>query len=111
MIESFEPKPFVKNAADLQQVAEADGKSKRGRDRELNDVRFLLSLPEGKRFLWRYLGICRLFETSFRMSAEMAYFEGIRSVGLKLLADITESNPQAFVDMMKEAGDAKKKGL
>lgn len=109
MIDALEPKPYVKNAADPEQVREASGKANRGRDRELNDVRYLLSTMEGKRFIWRYLGICRLFETSFRMSAEMAYFEGIRSVGLKMMSDITEANPQAFIDMMKEAGDAAKK--
>lgn len=108
-MEALEPKPYVKNAADRAQVNEADGKAKRGRERELNDVRLLLTTPEGKRFIWRYLGICRLFDSSWRPSAEIHYLEGIRSVGLKIMADLMESNPQAFIEMMREAGDEVKK--
>ena len=44
-------KPLVKNAADPGQVKEAESKLKRHRERELNDVRAVLSTPEGRRFI------------------------------------------------------------
>lgn len=108
----FEPKPFVKNAADPDQVKEADSKSRHKRDTEVKDMHFLLSSVEGRRFLWKYLGIAKINSTSFRLNPhEMAYFEGKRSVGLQIMADIMEAHPEAYIQMMKEAGEAAKKGL
>lgn len=94
---------YVKNAADETQVREADGKVKRGRERELNDICALLSTREGRRFIWRYLGKCGVFTTSFHNSGSVtAYNEGGRNIGLMLLADVNDASPDAYLTMMKE---------
>lgn len=93
----------VKNAADVEQVKKAKEKSVFGRDLEISDVAHVLSSPHGRRFLWRYLGICGVYKTSFTGSSETFYLEGQRNIGLKILADITECNPEAYILMMKEA--------
>lgn len=90
------------NAANPKEVKDAELKEKRGRARELEDVRFLLSTLQGRRFLWKYLGVCKIFETSWEPSAKIHYNEGLRAAGLMMLADITESDPDAFIQMMKE---------
>lgn len=96
-------RPFVKNAADRSQVKEAEKKVRRLRERELNDVRFILSSQEGRRFLWRYLEKCKVFETSFTGNSTTFFNEGMRNVGLMLIADINEAEPEAYLKMMNES--------
>jgi hypothetical protein len=93
----------VKNAADADQVQSAKEKDKRGRERDLADVHHILSSPGGRRFLWRYLELCGVYRSSFTGSSETFYLEGQRNIGLKLLADITEADPESYMLMMKEA--------
>jgi hypothetical protein len=96
-------KTLVKNAANEDQVKEAKLREKYGRDREVEDVRSILSSVYGRRFIWRYLDVCGVFKTSFTGSSQTFYLEGQRNIGLKILADINEANPDAFVQMMKES--------
>lgn len=96
-------KPLVQNAADKEQVKDAAGKEKRGRDREIDDVAHLLADVHGRRFLWRVLEECGVYHQSFNHSGSiMSFNEGKRSVGLLLLRDIMEASPEAYVQMMKE---------
>jgi hypothetical protein len=92
------------NTANPQEVKEQAKKQKSARDREVDDVFFLLGTPQGRRFIWRYLEQCGLFASSFHHSGSQMYFnEGQRNVGLRLLADVNEANPAAYVTMMQEA--------
>ncbi len=101
-------KAFVKNAADESQVKEADYKAKRGRERELDDVRYVLSNVQGRRFLWRYIKECGIFQTSFTGVANTTFFrEGEKNVGLRMMADINESEPEMWITMMKENKEIK----
>lgn len=96
-------KPVVKNAADKNQVKEAEGKVKRTRERELNDVRMVLSTLQGRRFVWRYLSECGVFRTSFTGNSQTFFNEGERNIGLKILADVNEAAPEAYLTMMNES--------
>ena len=96
--------PLVKNTADEGQVKEAEAKVKRGRERELADLLFILSTVQGRRLIWRYLSRCGIFKTSFvEDSNRTAYNEGERMIGLNLLADVMEADPDSYLKMMKEA--------
>lgn len=95
-------KPFVANASNPSQVKEAGDKVKRIRDRELENLRVLLSTPQGKEFVWGVLEFCGIFKDSMTGSSMTFYNEGRRSVGLKVLADVTKASPQAFVQMMMD---------
>jgi hypothetical protein len=81
----------------------AEQKQKRQRDIELDDVKWILSTPQGRRFMWRYLGECGVFKSSFVGQFQTFFNEGERNVGLKLLADVNDAHPEAYVTMMKEA--------
>lgn len=95
--------PIVKNAADEDQVKKADIRIKRGRDQELDDVHFILSTPQGRRFFWRLLSMCHMYETSFTGNNLTTCFnEGERNVGLKIQGDIIEAKPDALLQMMTE---------
>lgn len=94
--------PVVKNAADENQVKAAKAKDKYRRNRELEDVRVLLTLPEGRRFLWRCLGKAKVFESIWVSSAQIHYNSGMQDFGHFLMAEIVASDPDAFLAMMKE---------
>lgn len=94
---------FVKSAADPEQIKSARRKERYGRREELADVREILETQAGRRFVWRYLGLCRVFESSWSPSAAIHFNEGQRDIGLKLLADVTESNDEMLIQMMREA--------
>lgn len=95
---------FVRNAADRDQVKEAEGKERRGRERELNDLRVVLATVQGRRFVWRYLTVCGIFQTSVGQEPHQTYYnEGKREVGLRFLDDINESDPDAYLLMLKES--------
>lgn len=98
----MEERSLVKNAADKEQVKKAGSKAERIREQELNDIRFLLSREQGRRFLWRYLEICGVYRSSFTGNSQTFFNEGERNVGLKLLDDIMEAAPDAYLVMLKE---------
>lgn len=94
---------LVRNAGDPEQVARAEEVAKNRRETELADVRWLLADPRGRRFFWRYLEQCGVFRTSFTGSSETFFREGARNVGLAMMADLEEADPQAYVTMLTEA--------
>lgn len=97
-------KALVGNAADEKQVKEAGEKVKRGRERELNDLRSILSTVQGRRFVWRFLEVCGINKCSFADDPhKTSFLEGQRNVGLRLQADIMDAEPNAYVTMMKES--------
>lgn len=99
-------RPLVRNAGDPRQVARAEEIARNRRETELADVRWLLADPRGRRFFWRYLEHCGVFRTSFTGSSETFFREGSRNVGLALMADMNEADPEAYVQMLAEAKEA-----
>ena len=95
-------KALVKNAADVDQVKSAESKQKRKRDYELDDVRYILASPQGRRFFWKYLDFCGVFRTSFTGNSQTFFNEGLRNVGLKMLSDLNDADPNAYVKIMNE---------
>lgn len=91
------------NVSKLDHIKKAEGREKRKRDTELDDIKWVLSTPMGRRFIWRYLGECGIFRSSFVGQFQTFFHEGERNIGLKLLADVNDSQPEAYVIMMKEA--------
>lgn len=94
---------LVKNAADPEQVKQAAQKEKTGRARDLNDLRAVLAMREGRRYTWRQLSDCGVFRSSFTGNSTTFFNEGRRDVGLRLLADVMEAQPEAFLLMQQEA--------
>lgn len=95
---------YVANAADKQQIKKAAKKIRFNRTQELDDFRFILSTPSGRRVIWRYLSLVGVFQSSFTGHSETTIFnEGRRDVGLRLLADVMESDPKAYILMTAEA--------
>lgn len=100
---------MVKNAADEQQVKKAGRKENLKRKQELEDMKALLDTPLGRRVVWRYLSICGVYQSSFTGNSTTFFNEGRREVGLRLMADIMESNPDSYAKMVKESRQEEEK--
>jgi hypothetical protein len=77
-------------------------KGKVERDEEAADFKWLMSDARGRRFMWRLLGLTGLYRSSFTGNSTTFYNEGMRNVGLMLIADVNELTPEAYLKMIEE---------
>ena len=90
-------------AADEDQVKTRKRKDERLRERELNDLRVVMSSVEGRRFVWRLLEKAGVFRTSFTGNSTTFFNEGMRNMGLMVLGDVHEAAADAYIVMMNES--------
>ncbi len=88
---------------DEKQVQAAERLVKLRREKEINDLKLLLSMPEGRRFVNRILSFCKVFHCELVTNAGVYFNEGQRNVGTMLLGEVMEANDEAFITMMREA--------
>jgi hypothetical protein len=92
------------DASDPAQVA--DRKTAAGRRAKAfkDVVTGLMATASGRAWMCDLLEQCHIFQTSFAGdSMRLAFNEGERNVGLRLLAQVMAASPDAWVLMMKEA--------
>jgi hypothetical protein len=85
---------------------EASEQSRFEQQLELDDVAWLMSGKRGRRFVWRLLGDARLYQQSFDGNTNWSiFYEGKRSIALKLLAQIhtIRNGAELYADMVNEA--------
>lgn len=98
----------VKNAADEDQVRADKKNGKYARDKELNDLRFLMSNIQGRRFLWRLLGRFRVYGSCLNPSGSMVYYNiGQQDAGHFIQSEIVEADQDKYFEMLKEAKEGK----
>lgn len=96
-------KQEIKNAANESQVEKAKTADEKERDLELADLRFLLGTPQGRRFVWRILKHCRVFNSVFNNSGSVTYYHsGMQDVGHFIQAEVIEAKKEAYFEMMRE---------
>lgn len=67
-------------------------------------MRWLMGDVRGRRFMWRLLEGSGIYRSSFTGEAlSMAFNEGQRNVGLKLVDEITQHCPKRLSEMQTEA--------
>lgn len=98
---------YTNDPTDLNRIereAEADeAKARETRRKELDDLRFMLGHPQGRRVLNRFLERSGVFRSSFNHSGSvMAFSEGKRDMGLWITAEISEASPEGFVKVLTE---------
>lgn len=96
------------NVADPAQVKNAEKKILSQRDQELNDLKSVLNLPYGRRFIWRLLSTCKTFASVWHPSALIHYQAGQQDIGHFLMSEIAEADQELLFLMMKE--NQKKRG-
>lgn len=95
---------MVANAADPKQVKEGDRKVRNKRHDELQDLRSVLSLDFGRRFVWRLLKEAKVFESIWHPSALIHYNSGRQDFGHFLMAEIVEADTNGLLKLMQEQG-------
>jgi len=68
-------------------------RNKKTRERELNDIRKVLTLPEGRRLLWRIMSEAETF---------VAPATEKQIIGMRLFNDIMKASPEMFLQMQRE---------
>lgn len=95
------------DTADEQNRAEEEqAKARLKRQRETEDIRWLMAHAQGRRIAARVLERAGVRRTSFHNSGStMAFNEGRRDMGLWLEGELLELTPDAWLKMMKEFRD------
>lgn len=86
--------------------AEADDRARLTLQTEIDDLKWLMSNKRGRRFVARMLERAGVWRLSFNTNAlTMAFNEGTRNEGLRLLAQITAHCPDRYTEMLKESNE------
>lgn len=91
------------NAANRKDVAEFEKRRKIKRRQELDDIRFLLSSAQGRRFIWRLIAQAEVFHSIWSPSAQVHYNAGKQDFGHFIMAEVTEADETYFIKMMQES--------
>jgi len=93
-----------------QEKAQADNSERQKLDAmiEQEDFKWLMGNKRGRRIGWRLLERTGVYRSSFTGNSETFFREGMRNVGLTLLAQVHEITPDQFAVMLKEQNDARK---
>lgn len=73
------------------------------RRRELDDLKWLMAHPQGRRIVGRLLEEAGVNRTTFNHSGSvMAFNEGKRHIGLFITAEVLEAAPEGYFKLLKE---------
>jgi hypothetical protein len=91
------------NASNEKALNNSARKEKDAARQYAEDFLWLASDPRGRRFLWRMMGHCRIFQPVFDTHGSVMNFnEGRRGVGLFLLGEINRLCPAQYAVMATE---------
>ena len=85
------------------QSRKASAKTKRNAD--LKAVSALMATPEGRGWVYGVLERAYLFRSTFTGTPHGAFNEGMRNLGLGILADVMEAAPERYITMIEENKD------
>lgn len=94
------------NAGDPVAVAKRKVTAKH-KQKELDEfTSAMMDTSQGRGWMWDILTATKVFQTVFSTRAlEMAFNEGQRNVGLRLMADLMRVSPDQYITMARENGD------
>ncbi|MBU0593355.1 MAG: endopeptidase [Gammaproteobacteria bacterium] len=83
---------------------DAEDRVKLAQQIEVDDLKWLMSNKRGRRFVFRTLERAGVWRLSFNTNAlSMAFNEGTRNEGLRLMAQITTHCADRYTEMLKES--------
>ena len=86
-----------------EQAAQRSATAKALRQVEANDVKWLMSNKQGRRFISRLIGEAGVYRTTFTGNSETFFKEGKRSFGLFLISEVVTHAPESYALMQTEA--------
>jgi hypothetical protein len=88
--------------------SKALAEERRVQNDEERDFKWLMSSTQGRRIVWRLLEQAGVFRSSFSTnSMQMAFNEGFRSYGLKMVNLIQRVTPELYSTLQKENTNAR----
>lgn len=94
----------IRSQEDAQHLAEQ--RARLAQRLEVDDLKWLMSDKRGRRFVHRLLDRAGVWRSSFNTNAlTMAFAEGQRNEGLRLLAHIQGHCPERGTEMLKESNE------
>jgi|TARA_R100000501_G_C2579957_1_gene83577 hypothetical protein len=91
------------DVGDPKQFLSKEQKIKLRRERDLDDMNQVMKTSYGKGFIWRILEKCHMFHTtSHHEPTRMAVMSGERDIGLWLLDELREADPNAYIKLYQE---------
>jgi hypothetical protein len=87
--------------------ADAASRDKLAAQIELDDFKWLMSSKRGRRVVWRLLERTGVYRSSFTGNSETYFREGMRNVGLMLMAQIHTAGPNLYAAMVQEQEQVK----
>ena len=100
-----QPNPFD-IAAQAQAQALTEEQVARAQQIEIDDVKWLMSNTKGRRIVYRLLEQAGVYRLSFNTNAlSMAFNEGARNSGLRLLHQVSTHCPERYAEMLNEKGE------
>jgi hypothetical protein len=91
------------NAADAVSIREAQRRQRDQEKQELADMQEVLASAAGRRFLWRLLGTCKLYESPANSNGAIQSMNiGRGDVGRELLVWISRADKTAYAQLMLE---------
>lgn len=75
---------------------------RRAREREIDDFKFVMGDPRGRRVIWRVLEKAGIYRSSYTGNSETFFREGERNIGLMLLAEMMTTCPELHIAMLQE---------
>lgn len=83
-----------------------DTRDRLARETEEGDIKWLMGSKRGRRIVWRLLEQAGVFRASFNTNAmAMAFAEGNKNGGLRLLSQIHALCPELYPTMVREANE------
>ncbi len=92
------------NLSSEEDIKEQKQKEKLLLKRDKTDLKFILQHQQGRRVIWKYLEMAGINRSSFTGDVNSTLFnEGMRNMGLRILADVMETQPEAYLKMINDA--------
>lgn len=99
----MQKKALVGNASDKEQVKKARRAENNLEEKKLDDMRWVLRDPQGRRVLWRIMSFCKSYSSAYATEANDAYYNiGQQDVGRFVMSEITKADEEKLFLMMKE---------
>jgi hypothetical protein len=96
------------DASNRKDIRRAEKRAAIAERARINFLCAAMSRPEGRAWYHDFLESCHLFSDPFSGDAlREAYLKGERNIGLKVFADIHAHCPDKYIQMMKEANNAR----
>lgn len=91
------------NEVDQKKKAEEDKRKQLQRELQLSDLKYLMQSQQGRRFFWRLLNHCSVYESIFNTNAlTQSHNSGRQDVGHFLMAEIVTASPDDYLKMQNE---------